>query len=167
MATEERTNNNVERELADARRVDLVDASGQKRVVVHTAKDGPVLLLLDKIGGWRAVLCVTEGGPVKNLFGEKDELRAVLDVAADMMHLNLYDAAQNLKSRFGMDDLSSIVELRSTEDKMQVVIRVDAANLEFLLHDMNSCMRASMAMGKDGGHLRLFDEKGDLIWSAP
>ena len=159
--------------MAAARRVDLVDASGQKRVVVHTAKDGPVLVLFDKNDEFLAILCMTENGPVKTLFCEKDELGAVLDVPTDTMHLNLYGAAlskspeRNLKSSLGMDDLPSIVELRSAEDKMQVCIRVGAANLEFLLHDMNSRMRASLAMGKGVGHLRLFDKKGEPIWSAP
>lgn len=162
MSTEERAEN-VERELADARRVDLVDASGQTRVVVHMAKGGPVLLLSDKSGEWSALLCVTEDGPVKTLFCEKDDLWAILDVATDTMHLNLYDAAQNLQSIFDMGVLPSIVEMRSAEDKMQIVIRVDVANLEFLLHDMNSRMRASLAIGKDGGHLRLYDEKGKVI----
>ena len=146
MSTEERAEN-VERELGVARRVDLVDASGPKRVVVHTGKDGPLLFLLDKSGEFSAVLCLTKDSPVKNLFCEMDELGAVLDVPTDTMKLDLYDAEKKLQSSFGMGDLPRIVELRSAEDKIQVVISVDGANLQFLLHDAGGCKRASLAMG--------------------
>lgn len=169
MTTEERSEN-LERQLATARRIDLVNAQGQTRLTVLTVradKDGPKLALYDKNDEWRAILYVNEDGPEKILFGEKGELREVLNVPTNTMLVDLYDAGKNLRSSFGVGDLPRIVQLRSAESKIQVVISKQAANLEFLLHDAGGYKRASLSMGKDRGRLQLFDENGKAIWSAP
>jgi hypothetical protein len=158
---------NVERELAGAKRVNLVDANGLTRIWVHTGKDGPKLVLLDKGGEPRAVLFVNEGGPMQITFQDKGGLWADINEATDKMYLNLYDEEGKAQPCVGVGDLPPIVELCSAEDSMQVVIHVGAADLEFLLHDREGKKRASLVMGKDRGRLSLFDEKGDSTWSAP
>lgn len=128
-----------------ARQFILEDENGHTRAVLAVSKDGTALELLDENDTPRAQLMVIKEGPTLTLRDEKGRPRIQLACAVGRPGLSLFSEegipyAQLALSRNGWPGLT--------------------------LYDEYNTPRAILGVSKEGPALALFDEKGNLIWSA-
>ena len=171
MPTEERWEK-VVRELAAKHttcHVTIVDEAGKVPGTLKVDKDGATLYVSDAANTIRAKLTVVgKEAPFLNLYDEKGTHCAMLVVHENGPFMNLDDKKGKFRVglNLGNDRPWPLLTLYDEAETLRVALSVDKDGAD-LARGEEGKGAAGLRVGKDGPWLRLYDEKGNPIWSAP